>query len=294
MHSFTIRDIEHLTGIRAHTIRIWEQRYGLVKPGRKESHHRQYSTEDLKSLLRISLLYHQGHKISRLAAMSASEMDELILASGRQGDHYSLINQMMEASIDLDEGRFKTVLQGLYDSIGIEQAIIRVVYPYFEKIGLLWMTGNVIPAQEHFASNLIRNWLLVHMPDPEKNTHEEPVLLICPPGEHHEIPLLFIQFLLRQSRRQTVNFGANTPLEYLQAWMDKQHEGIILVYLITNFVHDGPKAYLEQILRAFPDRQVIAAGPAFREVDLDTPRVKVMRTLQELMAFAKNQERSIT
>lgn len=294
MHSFTIRDIEHLTGIRAHTIRIWEQRYGLVKPGRKESLHRQYSTEDLKTLLRISLLYHQGHKISRLAAMSSAEMDEHILASGRQGDHYSLINQMMEASIDLDEDRFNGVLHGLYDSIGIEQAIIRVVYPYFEKIGLLWMTGNVIPAQEHFATNLIRNWLLKHFPDPGKNSDDEPVLLVCPPGEHHEIPLLFIQFLLRQSRRQTVNFGANTPLEYLRAWMDKQHKGTILVYLITNFVHDGPKAYLEQMLQAFPERRVIAAGPAFRDVDLDSPRLRVMRTLQELMAFAKDQERNIT
>ena len=132
MHSFNIRDMEHLTGIKAHTIRIWEQRHQLVAPKRKESLHRTYDTEDLKFLLRITFLYKKGYRISEIASMTTREIDELVLQSGRVGDYESLINQLMEASIDLDEEQFQQTLDNLKTSIGIETAVIHVVYPYFE------------------------------------------------------------------------------------------------------------------------------------------------------------------
>jgi MerR family transcriptional regulator, light-induced transcriptional regulator len=290
MHSFNIRDMEHLTGIKAHTIRIWEQRHQLVAPKRKESLHRTYDTEDLKFLLRITFLYKKGYRISEIASMTSREIDELVLQSGRVGDYESLINQLMEASIDLDEEQFQQTLDNLKTSIGIETAVIHVVYPYFEKIGLLWITGNVIPAQEHFASNLVRNWVLKNMPpNPTYDGIIMPAtLLLCPPNEHHEIPILFLQYLFRQNGKPAINFGINTSIDILQEYLQKQHANVILVYLITSFLHSGPSDYLRQLLEMFPSQDVVAAGPAFVQVDISSDRLKIMRSLDELLAYAKS------
>jgi DNA-binding transcriptional MerR regulator len=290
MHSFTIRDMEHLTGIKAHTIRIWEQRHQLVAPKRKESLHRMYDTEDLKFLLRIAFLYRKGYKISKIASMKPSEIDQLVLQAGRVGDYESLINQLMEASIDLDEDQFRQTLGHLKTSIGIEAALIHVVYPYFEKIGLLWMTGNVIPAQEHFASNLVRNWILKNMPpNPTYDGIIMPAtLLLCPPNELHEIPILFLQYLFRQNGKRAINFGINTSVDILQQYLQKQHANEILVYLITSFVHSGPSDYLRQLLELFPSQDVVAAGPAFVQVDISSERLQIMRSLDELLAYVKS------
>jgi DNA-binding transcriptional MerR regulator len=290
MHSFTIRDMEHLTGIKAHTIRIWEQRHQLVAPKRKESLHRMYDTEDLKFLLRIAFLYRKGYKISKIASMKPREIDDLVLQAGRVGDYESLINQLMEASIDLDEAQFRQTLDHLQTSIGIEASLIHVIYPYFEKIGLLWMTGNVIPAQEHFASNLVRNWILKNMPsNPSYDGIIMPAtLLLCPPNEHHEIPILFLQYLFRQNGKPAINFGINTSVDILQEYLQKQHANVILVYLITSFVHSGPSDYLRKLLDTFPSQEIVAAGPAFVQVDIDSDRLKIMRSLDELLAYAKS------
>jgi methanogenic corrinoid protein MtbC1 len=222
--------------------------------------------------------------------MKPSEIDQLVLQAGRVGDYESLINQLMEASIDLDEHQFRQTLGHLKTSIGIEAALIHVVYPYFEKIGLLWMTGNVIPAQEHFASNLVRNWILKNMPpNPTYDGIIMPAtLLLCPPNEHHEIPILFLQYLFRQNGKRAINFGINTSVDILQQYLQKQHANEILVYLITSFVHSGPSDYLRQLLELFPSQDVVAAGPAFVQVDISSERLQIMRSLDELLAYVKS------
>src|SRR5260221_12743693 len=162
MNAFTIRDIENLCGIKAHTLRIWEQRYQLLCPKRKAGTHRIYDNNDLKCLLRIAFLYHHGHKISAIARMDDKERCQLTLALGRSSDSYEIfINQLTEASIDFDQDMFDRILHNVILHMGFEKAITRVVYPFLDRIGLLWLTGNVIPAQEHFASALIAKKMLV-------------------------------------------------------------------------------------------------------------------------------------
>jgi DNA-binding transcriptional MerR regulator len=162
MNKFTIKDIENLSAIKAHTWRIWEQRYNIAIPKRKESNHRFYDNENLKQILRISYLYHSGIKISKIAKLDSEEMRELALRKlSKEEANEFYIKEMIEASLDFDEERFENNFIDALDRMGLEETILNVFYPYQDRIGVLWLTDNVIPAQEHFTSNIIRQKIVV-------------------------------------------------------------------------------------------------------------------------------------
>ncbi|HEY9259827.1 MerR family transcriptional regulator, partial [Chitinophaga sp.] len=171
MNTFTIKDIENFTGIKAHTIRIWEQRYPLFQARRKDTNHRTYDSDDLKTLLRIAYLYHHGIKISRIAALSSAEQNKLSLDIAGKGQSTLLsVNELIAATLDYDQPRFENIFYNQVLHLGFEKCITRVVYPFLEKIGVLWLTGNVIPAQEHFSSNIIRAKIMTAIDGQPTNT----------------------------------------------------------------------------------------------------------------------------
>src|SRR5215204_1774106 len=158
MQSFTIKDIENLTGIKAHTLRIWEQRYRFFTPKRKESLHRIYDNEDLKQLLRISFLYNSGWKISKIANLSSDEVQDLVKNAEVGKENYRVfVNHLIEAALDFNEYAFIEQLNRIIETTGFEKSITEICYPFLLKIGHLWSTNNVIPAQEHFSSYIIQN-----------------------------------------------------------------------------------------------------------------------------------------
>src|ERR1700761_9173642 len=156
MNSFSIRDIENLCGIKAHTLRVWEQRYQLVSPKRKPGNHRYYDAEDLKHLLRISWLYHLGHKPSHLAQLSEEQIRTLAQWTPQTPNaHEAFIDQLLESSLDFDTDTFTRIQNTVIGHMGFEKTVTRVLFPFLQKIGLLCLTGTLVPAQEHFASALI-------------------------------------------------------------------------------------------------------------------------------------------
>jgi DNA-binding transcriptional MerR regulator len=286
MNTFTIRDIENMSGIKAHTLRVWEQRYGIIKPMRKDSKHRLYGIEDLKQILRISYLYNQGYKISRIAEMDESEIKKLSLELSPKGSYEVFINQMMEASMDFDEELFRKIMDTVVSHMGMEKAMMLVIYPYLQKVGLLWMTGNVIPAQEHFASNIIRNKILFatnQLPLIKKRSGTT-YLLFCPPGEFHEIPLIFMQYGLKRRGISNILFGANTSLEQLKEYIRKHGATHLFLFLTTNFTNLEPLALLEDMRTDFPDLQLELAGDSFRNVEANIPKdVKFFATANDFL-----------
>ncbi len=287
MNTFSIRDIENLSGIKAHTLRIWEQRYGIMSPQRRESNHRRYNSEDLKKILRIAFLYHQGYKISRIAAMSNEEIKRLSLEFSNKSSYEVFVNQMMEASIDFDEEAFDKVFEGLFSSMGLEKSMIHVIYPFLNYIGLLWMTGNVIPAQEHFACNIIRNKIFTAidaLPKIENNSNRK-IILFCPPGEYHEIPLLLVQYLLKKRGIDYVFFGVNTSLKLICEYLSVHQATHILFHLITNFTNSDPLDFIKEIRQVLPKLQIVASGPVFHEVKATLPGVTVLTSMAELLDF---------
>jgi DNA-binding transcriptional MerR regulator len=157
MADYSIKDLEKVTGIKAHTIRIWEKRYAIVQPSRSDTNIRSYSDEDLKKLLNISLLNRNGMKISKLAKLSNSELQNKVMdLAEKPEDSDTKIEALLMAMIDLNEEDFQLTLNAAIDKFGFEKAFLNVVRPFLNKAGILWITGTINPAQEHFVSNMIR------------------------------------------------------------------------------------------------------------------------------------------
>lgn len=286
MTSFTIRDIENLTGIKAHTLRIWEQRYEFFRPKRKESQHRFYDNEDLKKLLRIAFLYHNGWKVSRIASLSESEMMDTIRNSEvGTGNNAVYTTRLLEAALDFDETRFQNMFQEISDKIGFEKCIVDVCYPYLNKIGLLWSTNNVIPAQEHFSSYIIQNRIIVETEKLQVHTGTPGILLICPQGEFHELPLLFINYLLRKNGWKTLFLGANIRKHEI-ALVTSLHEiDYIYLHLITNFTGMYVDDYLEDICRQFAGKTIVASGAGIRDAQRSFVNLKLLRSDRQIYDF---------
>lgn len=191
MHSFTIKDLENLSGIKAHTIRIWEQRYSFLKPSRTDTNIRFYSNEELKKLLNVALLNKYGFKISHIDRMNEGEIKERILSLNQlEAQQERIVNTLIQNMVDLDMESFESTLNNFISIRGIEKTILQIIFPYLEKIGILWMTNHINPAQEHLVSNIIRQKLISGTEDINNRVRiNKSVLLFLPEGEYHELGL---------------------------------------------------------------------------------------------------------
>jgi DNA-binding transcriptional MerR regulator/DNA-directed RNA polymerase subunit L len=290
MNHFTIKDIENLSGIKAHTLRIWEQRYQLFIPKRKESKHRYYDNEDLKHILRISQLYHNGVKISKIAQLPASSIRSMAMEQylGKQNaDAY--IHRLIEASIDFNEERFEELFEQALKQFGLEVTIIDVMYAFLERIGLLWLTDHVIPAQEHFASNIIKRKIISALdalktkPSPSSGTY----VLFTPEGEQHEIPLLLNHYLMKASGKKCIYMGVDVPFDDIDIYVKLKNPKYLYFHAITHLYEQPMDDLLKQLKQKFSQQEIIMSGPLTKEVTLDIQGVTLLRSMPEMLEFAK-------
>lgn len=288
MNQFSIKDIENLSGIKAHTLRIWEQRYQILVPKRKESKHRIYDNEDLKHILRIAYLYHGGLKISKIARLKKDELKKLAIDSVPTSHFVDVfINQLMEASIDFDEERFEKVFNSALVHLGFERCILQVAYPFLERLGILWMSDNVIPAQEHFASNIIKRKVLVAIDglDIQTSYNNPLTVLFAPEGEHHEIPLLIMHYLMKKSGNRTVYFGVNVPLQDLQFYANKTKIDTLYMHVITNLSNKEMDEVVADICNQFPAHKIVFSGPLTKLVQTIPANLTMLQSLAEMMDY---------
>src|SRR3954452_7313527 len=160
MNAFTIKDIENLSGVKAHTIRIWEQRYNFLKPRRTDTNIRYYSNDELKIILNIALLNKFGYKISHINKMDHEEIhSKLHSLSHQQAQQERIINELISLMVDLEIDGFEDLVDKQIHEKGVDKIINEIIFPFLEKIGLLWVTNNINPAQEHLVTNIIRQKL---------------------------------------------------------------------------------------------------------------------------------------
>jgi len=218
MATYSIKDLERLSGIKAHTIRMWEKRYSLIAPQRTATNIRNYCDSELKKLLNISLLNRNGIKISKLASLSNEEINEKInQLIYSHSDTESIIENLAIEMIELDEARLEKILARAIMQLGFEETIIKVLYPFLIKIGVMWQTGVINPAQEHFISHLIRQKLLVAVDGlmTTNNPGSMRFALFLPEGEYHELGLLFFYYLIKRRGHQVIYLGQSVPLNDL-------------------------------------------------------------------------------
>lgn len=272
---FTIRDLEGMTGIRAATIRIWEQRYNLLHPDRSDTNIRSYSIEELKCLLNIALLNKNGIKISRIAKMTAHEIFEKVSNLNSENSKYEVhINELVVAMIDLDELKFEKIISQCSINYGFRGTMENVIYPFLEKVGVMWMTNSIHPAQEHFITNLIRQKIIVAIDGLSFSTNgdQRVFVLFLPEGELHELSLLYLQYYLRTQNKLVIYLGSSVPFEDLLAVYELYNPKFLVSIITSNPAGKDLRAYLDRISNEMTNATIIVSGQQIAVADFPFPK----------------------
>jgi DNA-binding transcriptional MerR regulator len=292
--TFTIKDLSQLTRIKPHTLRIWEQRYGIMNPQRTDSNIRVYNQDDLKYLLNVSILYDSGFKISNIAKLRLDEINEKVRElSSEKNQIPSQIQNLVIAMLDLDEDRFEKQLSNSILRIGIEQTIVSIIYPFLQHIGILWQTNTINPAQEHFITNLIRQKLIVAIDGissrPKRNTVQKKVILYLPEGELHEISLLFACYMVKSMGHKSIYLGQSLPVHDLKAVQDTVKADIILSIITSNPCLEDVQPYILKLHETFPGQAIWLTGYQVLSQELEVPeRITLIQNTEIMKEMLDN------
>jgi DNA-binding transcriptional MerR regulator len=274
MATYSIKDIEKMSGIKAHTIRMWERRFGLVIPKRTDTNIRYYSDEDLRNILNISILNQNGLKISKIAKLNKEELRDKVANLLDKPDIYShLIDALLFSMLELDENSFNNSFNNALKEYGFEKLIENIMFPFLERIGILWQTDTIKPAQEHFIVNLLRQKIIVKIQKEitSNGQGEDKIIFFLPEGELHEVGLLFYSYIARQQGYEVIYLGASVPLEDL-----KEVERVTNAKaFFSSFVGPVEKAQLENMFinlrENFPEKPFYVTGYQIREHSPEMP-----------------------
>lgn len=270
---YSISDLEKLTGIKAHTIRIWEKRYGIIAPERTDTNIRYYNLADLQRLLNISFLNRHGFKISLISGMNDSEVQtEVSRICEQPGAEDGYLSELIKSTHDLDEDRFEKILNGSILKQGFEQSFMQVVFPFLQKISLLWQIGKISACQERFVNNLVRHKLVVAidgMVGHNQSTNEY-YLLFLPSGQYDEINLLYSNYLLRKVGHQVIYLGPSIPVEHLRSLSNRQIIDHIVVSVNQGHTDKELYSYAEKLVSIFPEKKIFMVAIGF-DVQVELP-----------------------
>jgi len=287
---YSISDLEKLTGIKAHTIRIWEKRYGIISPERTDTNIRFYSVNDLQRLMNISFLNKNGFKISLISSMSDSEVQsEVARISEKPGSEEGYLSDLLRATQELDEDRFEKMMNGAILKLGFDQSFRQVIFPLLEKINLLWQIGKISSCQERFAHNLIRHKLVVAIDGMtgHNQSSTQHYLLFLPTGHYDEIVLLYANYLLRKVGHQVIYLGPSIPLDHLRFLSNRQIIDKIVVSINQGFTGKELSTYAVNLTSIFPEKVIyFILNGIDLQLDLSPEIVKVNSYLDIAQSIA--------
>ena len=290
-NQFSIIDFENLSGIKAHTIRIWEKRYQLFKPTRHGNNERLYDLEDLRKMLNISFLQNNGWKISKIAALSKDEIavkiNELVAEKGK---YHEAINQFKVAMLTFDQDLFNQTYQKLMVQWAFREVFNEIFIPLLDLIGMLWQTGTIIPAHEHFISQLIENKLHINIEKiqnpPKRN--DRTFVLFLPENEVHNLGILYIQYELLLKGYHTIYLGPSIPVDNLKILQTLYHPLTFVTQFTVAPSVEVTEAYIQELetelLQATSDECWINGRKAHLIQEMVTSkRLKTFPTVKELL-----------
>jgi DNA-binding transcriptional MerR regulator len=266
MGRYSIADLENLSGIKAHTIRIWEQRYGLLQPERTKTNIRYYDDEQLKKLLNISVLLKQGIKISQVSSLADSEIDEILEKHSKEQStvdvNFNLfIHQLITSGLSFNEIEFDRVFSTCILRFGLGKTYEKILYPFLEKLGVLWCRDQVNPAQEHFLSNLIRQKILTAIDGiPPIPNSKSSFILFLHEEEDHEIGLLFANYLLRSHKIKVIYLGQRVPEQNLLDAVQTCKPSHLMTFITKHQNKSITTGYLKRLSNTFPKQKIIVSG----------------------------------
>ncbi len=288
MHAFTIKDLENLSGIKAHTIRIWEQRYSFLSPNRTDTNIRFYSNEELKILLNVALLNKYGYKISHIDKMSETDLTEKIMSlSSFEAQQERLLNDLINYTINLQLDEFEQIIDSYITNKGIEKTVTQIIFPYLERIGILWVTNHINPAQEHLVTNVVRQKLIIGIetatPHVDLNLS---LLLFLPEGEHHELGLLYMYYMLKIRGIKVIYLGSNVPLADIKFLSELKKPAFLYTHLTSVANNFNFERFLNNVALKLPNTPMVISGQLVQTYKKKLPdNVRFMNSLNEVMGF---------
>ncbi len=262
MGVYSIKDLEKISGVKAHTIRIWERRYHIVVPQRTETNIRLYSDSDLKRLLNIAILNKNGYKISHIANLEDNRLKERVLDLCLDTKNIDIqIESLMISMLELNEGKFNSVLTQSIMKRGFENTVEEILFPFLDRIGILWQAGSVSPAQEHFMSNLIRQKLIVAIDQEMKNAkNDKLIVFFLVEGEVHELGLLFYSLIARKEGYNVLYLGGSVPFEDIIMVKQLKKVNAFFSSFISPPENDDLESVFNMYKKEFPNTNFYVSG----------------------------------
>ncbi len=264
--TYSINTLEKISGIKAHTLRIWELRYQLLEPHRTATNIRYYDDEQLKKLLNVVLLLQNGHKISKVSQLTRKELLKKVAqiqeaAEQSESGEMPLLHQFIQSALNFDVSSFEKAFAKMMERYPFEKSYPQFLLPLMRKVGHLWRRNKISPAQEHFISQLIRQKLMVAIEALPLPKEKFPTwLLFLPPNEHHDIALLYAYYLLRKCGRRVLFLGSNVPIEEVKMVANRFKVLYGLTFFITHSDPVSVEKQLSDLRSSSITKQLLVAG----------------------------------
>jgi len=293
MVAYSIKDLESLSGIKAHTLRIWEKRYSIFRPNRTDTNIRYYKDEDLQKVLNISLLNRKGVKISKIAEMSDTEIKQKVAELTEVGFGFEdQIDSMMLAMFELDESKFNLIIDHQIKAEGFEKTINNVLYPLLDKLSTMWMAGSVKSVHENFVSNIIKRKIIVEIDNIIRceKFNGTRCLIYLPEYETHELSLLYLQFILVKNSVKVINLGTNVPIIDVLEGKNIFQPHFIFTIFNDSFSETPLQPYIDDLAKNATESQILISGFQTSSQKLKLPNnVKILNSLDQVKSFVLKQ-----
>jgi MerR family transcriptional regulator, light-induced transcriptional regulator len=289
VNAYSIKDLEKLSGIKAHTLRIWEQRYGIVKPKRTPTNIRYYLDQDLAKLLNVVFLYKNGVKISRIAQMSDQEIEEFKSnLAEKKSTKVSRLDALILATTELDEQTFNKILAEHSTENGFFKTMTELIYPFMDKLSVLWLTGSITPSRELFVSNLIRQKVITSI-DKETtppNKKQPKFILFLPDGETQELGLLFLHFILKSKSFPVLYLGKNIQIDQISDACQFFHPDYLFTILSDSLDSSPFLTWINKMNEEIPNTKLILSGATIQTNDTNAnPNLILLKDLKATLSY---------
>lgn len=286
MKKYSIKYIERFSGIKAHTLRSWENRFDILQPERDDNNKRLYTEEQLKQVLNITLLLSKGLSISQIKELTPSEfvakVNEISDMAGTHKENQLevKINAFVLSMLELDESRFEKVLASCLLQRSFEDTLKEVIYPFLNRIGIMWRTGEVSTAKEHFIYQLIRQKIIVAIDGlGQASQSRERYLLFLPKSEFQDLLILMYMYLLKSKGQSCVYLGEDIPFDDLKEASRIVRPDALVTVIKAPASKIDTQAYVYRLSEAFAQQQILLAGNPYFMEELEYPK-NVQRIVQ--------------
>lgn len=279
-NQYSIKDLELLSGTKAHTIRIWEKRYNLLDPNRTPTNIRFYSDDDLRRIINISLLVKNKFKISKIATWDKQKIGDTVLKLDKtRVDKSGWIEEMISTILDFREEEFKLLTNKIIKEFGLPDAFQQVFFPFLEKLGIYWLAGAIYPAQEHFVSNVFRQKTLSEIENLKPDDNKEKcVLFFLHEKELHELSLLLYTYLARKKGYKVIYLGTQVPMSDLKRIQEKTKIDMVFTAFINSISLEDLTDKLNELRVIFGSQPVFITGYQVKKLNPTLPRkIKIIK-----------------